>query len=88
MDLTIGIWKQSEKTAEDLAYDIDNVLDEADPATTTIFLYMFYSVFLGNVDGNLYGPVKIEGRYHILGRLEVASAKTCQRAIAGVIRAT
>ena len=30
------------------------MLDEADPATTTIILHMFdNSVFLGNVDGNV-----------------------------------
>ena len=54
MDLIIGGWKLSEKTAKDLAYNIENVMDDADPATTTIILYMFdHIMFLGDVDGNL-----------------------------------
>ena len=54
VDLIIGGWKLSEKTAKDLAYNIENVMDDADPATTTIILYMFdHIMFLGDVDGNL-----------------------------------
>ena len=50
VDLIIGGWKLSEKTAKDLAYNIENVMDDADPATTTIILYMFdNSMFLGDV---------------------------------------
>ena len=71
VDLTTGGWKLSEKTAEDLAYDIENILDDADPATTTILLHMFdNSVFLGNMDGNLCGPVKIDGHYSTSSRAD------------------
>ena len=76
VDLKIGGWKLSEKTAEDLAFDIENFMDEADPASTTIILHLFdNSVFHGVVDENPVAPVKIHGWYHILGRLEVTNAK-------------
>ena len=76
LDLTIGGWRLTEKSGEDLAYDIENVMDEADPANTTIILHMFdNSVFLGESGGITSAPAKINGRYHILGRLVVVNAK-------------
>ena len=54
------------------------MIDDADPATTIIILHMFdNSVFLGDMEGNLAVPVKIDG--HMLGRLEVANAKTVKK---------
>ena len=76
VDLTIGGWRLTEKSGKNLAYDIENVLDEADPANTTIILHMFdNSVFLGESGGTTAAPVKVNGRYHILGRLVVANGK-------------
>ena len=76
VDLTIGGWKLSEKSAEDLAYDIENVMDDADPATTTIILHIFdNSVFMGEEEGGMLAPEKIAGRFHIRGRLATVNAK-------------
>ena len=76
VDLTIGGWKLSEKSAEDLAYDIENVMDDADPAYTTIILHIFdNSVFLGEEEGGLVAPEKIAGRFHIRGRLATVTLK-------------
>ena len=76
VDLTIGGWRLTEKSGENLAYDIENVLDEADPTNTTIILHMFDNrVFLGESGGTTAAPVKVNGRYHILGRLVVANGK-------------
>ena len=40
----IGGWKLIEKSGEDLAYDIENVKDETDPANTTIILLYTCSI--------------------------------------------
>ena len=55
VDLTASGWKLSEKSAEDLAFDLENVLDDLDPADVTFILHMFdNSIYGGNVDGQ--GP--------------------------------
>ena len=41
VDLTIGGWKLTNKSAEDLAYDMENVFDDTDLANATIILHMF-----------------------------------------------
>ena len=63
--------------AEDLAYDIENVFDDTDYTTTTIILHLFDNrVYMGQVDGHLEGPMRIDDRYPIpAGRLERAGAK-------------
>ena len=76
VDLTAGGWKLSEKSAEDLAFDLENVLDDLDPADVTFLLHMFdNSIYRGNVDGHQVEPVKLDGGYHIPGNLEVVDSK-------------
>ena len=59
VDLTIGRWRLTEKSGENLAYDIENVLDEVDPANTTIILHLFdNSVFMGETSGTTAAAVK------------------------------
>ena len=76
VDLTAGGWKLSEKTAKDLAYDIENVVDDLDLANVTIILHMFdNSIYRGSVDGKQVEPVKLDGGYHILGNLEIVDSR-------------
>ena len=68
VDLTIGGWKLNEKSAEDLAYDLENVFDDTDLANSTVILFMFgNSIFVGNVEGLQSEPVKLDDGTTSLG---------------------
>ena len=77
VDLTAGGWKLSEKTAEDLAYDIENVVvEDLDPANVTIILNILdNNIYRGNVDGKQVETVKLDGSYHIPGKLEIVDSR-------------
>ena len=53
------------------------MFDDTDYTTTTIILHLFDNrVYMGQVDGHLEGPMRIDDRYPIpAGRLERAGAK-------------
>ena len=76
VDLTAGGWKLSEKTAEDLAYHIENVVEDLDPANFTIILNILdNNIYRGNVDGKQVEPVKLDCGYHIPGKLEIVDSR-------------
>ena len=76
VDLTFGGWKLSEKATEDLAYDIENVMEDLDPTNVTLILNILdNNIYRGNVDGQQVEPVKLDSGYHIPGKLEIVDAK-------------
>ena len=76
VDLTAGGWKLSEKMAENLAYNIENVVEDLDPANVTIILNIFdNNIYRGSVDGKQVEPVKLDGGYHILGKLDIVDSR-------------
>ena len=51
-------------------------MDDLDPANVTIILHMFdNSIYRGLVDGNQVEVVKLDGSYHIPGKLKVIDSK-------------
>ena len=80
VDLTAGGWKLSEKTAKDLAYDIENVMEDLDPTNVTLILNILdNNIYRGNVDSQQVEPVKLDSGYHIPGKLEIVDAKLVKK---------
>ena len=72
----MGGWKISDKSVDELASDIENSLEDEDPANTTVILHLFdNSIYRGRVDGNLTEPEKINGRFHLRGELTIVDGQ-------------
>ena len=91
VDLSVGGWKITEKSVSELASDIENSLEDEDPASTTVILHLFdNSIYRGRVDGNLTEPEKSNGRFHLRGELTIADGaaiKTLFETVMPIIRA-
>ena len=91
MDLSVGGWKISDKSVDELASDIENSLEDEDPANTTVILHLFdNSIYRGRVDGNFTEPEKTNGKFHLRGELTIvdgAAIKTLFETVMPIIRA-
>ena len=73
-DLSIPGWKLNESTAMDLASDISGIMENNDSSRVVVVLQLFDNETYKGLSGNeILDPVKIDGKYHILGKLVLAS---------------
>ena len=69
-DLTLPGWRLTEDTAEDLASDICGILKNNTPSKTILIMQVFdNSAFMGKIGEEVCHPVKMDGKYHIPGKL-------------------
>ena len=70
VNLSIGGWRLSDNSAAEMAQDIAGVLeDEYDGSHTLVLHLVDNAIFKGEVNGELADPIKINGTYHIKGKL-------------------
>ena len=73
VDLSVRGWRLSPTTASDLAEDIAGILEDVAAEDCTIILQIYDNAIYKSVDGDSWSdPVKLGGKYHIPGKLEVA----------------
>ena len=73
-DLTLPGWKLSEDSADDLASDIAGIMAANDPDKVILVLQVFdNTIFKGVIGDEIRSPVKLNGKYHVPGKLMTAS---------------
>ena len=71
-DLTLAGRRLTEEAADDLASDISGIMMTKDVSKVIIVLQIFdNSVYKGLIGKEIMNPVKLDGRYHIPGKLVV-----------------
>ena len=77
VNLSIGGWRLSDNSAAEMAQDIAGVLeDEYDGSHTLVLHLVDNAIFKGEVNGELADPIKINGTYHIKGKLRLVDSAT------------
>ena len=72
VDLSMSGWLLSENTASELASDISDALDDEEVEDPIVVLQIFdNALYKGTLNGEIADPVKQQGRYHILGNLQI-----------------
>ena len=80
VDLSVGGWKITNKSVDELASDIENSLEDEDPASTTVILHLFdNSIYRGRVESNLTEPEKTNGRFHLRGELTIVDGAAIKK---------
>jgi hypothetical protein len=84
MDLSVRGWRLSEASVEEKAKELTEVVSNMDPGKTTI-VYQLYdnsSYLVKRNDGSRVLPEKgQDGKYHVDGRLEVATREEAKRMV-------
>ena len=70
VNLSIGGWRLSDNSAAEMAQDIAGVLEDEYDGSHTLVLHK------GEVNGELAEPIKINGTYHIKGKLRLVDSAT------------
>ena len=79
-DLTLPGWRLTEETAEDLASDISGILRSHDHEKIILVLQVFdNAIFRGLIGDELCDPIKINGKYHIPGKLVIIRQEELKR---------
>ena len=75
-DLSIPGWKLSESSAADLASDISGIMENNDSSRVVVVLQLFDNETYKGLSGSeIVDPVKKDGKYHIIGKLVLASSE-------------
>ena len=73
-DLSIPGWKLNEATAVDLESDISGIMENNNSSWVVVVLQLFDNeIYKGMSGREILDPVKKDGRYHIIGKLVMAS---------------
>ena len=79
-DLTLPGWRLTEETAEDLASDISGILRSHDHEKIILVLQVFdNAIFRGLIGDELCDPIKINGKYHVPGKLVIIGQEELKR---------